>query len=1202
MSKGSTSKRSVLDERFLKCGECNERFWDNSKLVEHMESHAETKHLLCTICNKTFSVVQDLDKHYLLHRVLMQPFGCPACEARFATQDHLVKHVENIHPELTIGDQGKNPPQEAKTKRKPLPRSTKNQIKIESVQSVSSPVRSPSPRKAKSPNEKVVQSRRSPVKSPAQKGKLPNSKKVATKKSILKVVPTPSGKKRPVVWKDPVVSPEQNANRNVISVQYKQSPGEKRRLVSASTDSSASKKLKLVSPGPSGTLKLPVTTTPVKHTPITKTKLMQNISNLYDNPAHEEKKSMAQTRKDLLNSLTITPVTKGPIRVTKTAKPFIIYCPSNEIKTVQLNNSTNVSNSNVGSPKSTSGSITFGKLTESKSTPDNTQAFDKLFVSKTSISQSNTGTPEIKRLSFETKNPISPSKISTIQLIPITQNSLKPELSIQATPTVNPSTNSMKLIKNVTVVSPTGNAKLLHPIFPACKFSPDLKIIPQMVQSSPVKNVPSTSSPNTITATLPRQLKSPVTSTKVAAPLISEEEVLRDPLLKSQKLQILLPSIKLRKITEDEFLKATSKGLAGANNNNIAEVSNPDSLLPRKGVKRRGKQQSQDGETISKHAKRDSRVQTAETKANISNTKAQNKVPSAKGSIQKQANLKKTPAIVGMKTRRKLQSVEVTSTTDDKPVVSKAAGKDSPQIVQSSPQSTTRNVAKKAAKRSKDVSRETQQFIASIRKSTSPGTQAVKEEVIDSEAQKITAPSTRRSKRTVARSVSPQKRSVSKKKAVVKDIPKKVIEEVDSTNVTEKKDETNTIQDRSVSPRNRNISKKTPVVKDLPQKVTEEVNSTDVAEKKEEIQENHVQSSPEHNKIRVVTLTPEVMNKLKATVLKKTTSSTPNHIRLVVPSEVLSRIQNATLKKETEGSAPSTSALQKPDEARPLSNLKVSVVPKNIVRYGVEDLKRIKQKEQEENEKEEILKVKFEEKERRKQIKFCEKKLTRFLDRHPEKHLEKVKERLLTVRSLTVEEGSQLLMEVVANGCKTCKEVVGRTLCTLGFGDERDLFQDKAVEGLVALSTSKAKGKIVSKKASPAKKVSAAAKARKVKASESFENKKVTWNEGQKKAVSVPSKKNEPSRTSFSVIECAINKGDLSYSKKTDSKDLKPTAQMKNPVKIPRKRIQRKSPKQPFANDPFVDVSIINTEEKFVIECPCMKPNCNGLHPENFFI
>lgn len=237
--------------------------------------------------------------------------------------------------------------------------------------------------------------------------------------------------------------------------------------------------------------------------------------------------------------------------------------------------------------------------------------------------------------------------------------------------------------------------------------------------------------------------------------------------------------------------------------------------------------------------------------------------------------------------------------------------------------------------------------------------------------------------------------------------------------------------------------------------------------------------------------------------------------------------------------------------------------------------------------------------------------------------MENLTEKLLNIRSISLEDGIELLEEVKQLSCMKCKEVIGRTLCSLGFGDEKDLFiPDKAVGGLITLSTSKVRQRQKGKKAEDVvpeaegetKKRPYNKRSQAVAKSQQSPKKQVKKEPlTRKKEPSSPKKEpllpkkeppSKPNTTGFSIIECAPNMGGLSYSNedvKIKSMKRKIVPQKTNPVKTKvRRNLQRKN-KQPFVDDPFVDVSIV-TEEKFVMECPCMKLNCNGLHPENFLI
>lgn len=894
-----------------------------------MESHSETEQLLCTICNKTFSAVQDLDKHYLLHIALMQPYGCPACESRFVTQHQLMTHVENIHPELTGTGEKSEPKQQppSETSRRNSPRSSKPHLIIKQVppileKSVKTVPPQPKKEKAKTSGESYQES--------------------AAKKSILKVAPTPSVKKRPVVWKDPIVSPEKVLQGNVVSV--KQSPGEKRKLISAPVAASDAKKRKIVASASVGES----AATPIRKIPATQTKLMQSISQLYDKQTPSERKSLAQTRKDLLNALTITPVAN---RVLKTAKPFIVFSQSKDAmgegKKDIVHNSTPGDN------------VVKAKV---KTAPGASQDFDKLFVSKTP--------PRVE--TSDSKKVQQGSKVSSIQLISI---KTPPGLTIQAT---SPG-KSEKSVKECAGASPARSTKLLQPIFPAGKLPQVIRIIPQnspllkSVPSSPVKtNVSPANSAQTLSVTLVKSPKPVVVTgkqptkevieSKPEIALISERDVHRDAIEKGKKLQILLPKIQLRRFSgaqlkedtttkslpdADDAKKATK--LLGQKPSCVKEQVTEKSVGVR-GVKRRGKQQSTEDSSADKPSKLQcSPEKKVESSVKLSNVNAAKVPPTERNSVQEQLKLENTK---GPKTRGKVQLAEIKETKKLLPDTSGIADLPSVKVI---PRSPTKNAAcSKSEQPAEEPAEKTDNVIT--RRSNRRGSQDLKSEVTDSvEVEKPTIPeATRRSQRTLARKDNEETSPKSLKKT------KKTIQ------------------------RRKDVLKKTPVKKSILKKVIEkEVNAIESFEiRAEKAPENTTgaanASLPQTpNKIRVVTLTPEVMRKLKETVLKKTSSSTPNHIRLVVPPEVLCRIQNSAMKSQNPGSPDSPAVT--PTRSDPLSNLRVSVVPAktNVIRYGIEDMKRDEQKRREEKEKmaekEKILKkmlVKFDEKEKKKQIKF----------------------------------------------------------------------------------------------------------------------------------------------------------------------------------------------------------------------------------------
>ncbi|GBN17724.1 hypothetical protein AVEN_221255-1 [Araneus ventricosus] len=358
---------------------------------------------------------------------------------------------------------------------------------------------------------------------------------------------------------------------------------------------------------------------------------------------------------------------------------------------------------------------------------------------------------------------------------------------------------------------------------------------------------------------------------------------------------------------------------------------------------------------------------------------------------------------------------------------------------------------------------------------------------------------------------------------------------------------------------------------------------------------NTLKSTPSN--VKVVPVTADFMKKLKESLLKSSPCADSNNIRVVVPSEVLSKIQvlaaqtvlNTNIKTVPECSASSVITPVTVPFRRPS---KTSVKNFENVDEMLQDEKRKREEKEKIKKKEKILKkmlVKYEEKEERKQVKYFQKKLSRFIEKNRD-HLLGSEEKLFEVisnsskimeelKGLKHASETEIMNQLVTN--VMLKSLMnnnssGKSVDEAVVRKER---QKKSVQGFVNVSTSRAqkkcddnsaslKGKNVALKHSP---VSPNPKSKNIFSSGLRSN-----------SVYVYDAANETS------IEDKADQA--SYSKSSN-----------NTKKVLRKRpTSQKQVIKPFQEDPFTDMSII-TGEKFTIECPCQNENCDGLHPEMTF-
>ena len=85
-------------DRF-KCNQCQRICHSLSQL----QTHTYTMHgqFRCTVCKATFTQRSNLQRHSLRH-VGFKPFECAVCLRAYFRKDHLVRHMESVHPDAPI--------------------------------------------------------------------------------------------------------------------------------------------------------------------------------------------------------------------------------------------------------------------------------------------------------------------------------------------------------------------------------------------------------------------------------------------------------------------------------------------------------------------------------------------------------------------------------------------------------------------------------------------------------------------------------------------------------------------------------------------------------------------------------------------------------------------------------------------------------------------------------------------------------------------------------------------------------------------------------------------------------------------------------------------------------------------------------------------------------------------------------------------
>ncbi|VDM05706.1 unnamed protein product [Schistocephalus solidus] len=92
--RAAVSRRSTLSRRFP-CNQCRDEFFSLNALEQHtLAAHGSYK---CHICKADFTQRSNLQRHALKH-IGFKPFECRVCMKAYYRKDHLMRHMEMVHP------------------------------------------------------------------------------------------------------------------------------------------------------------------------------------------------------------------------------------------------------------------------------------------------------------------------------------------------------------------------------------------------------------------------------------------------------------------------------------------------------------------------------------------------------------------------------------------------------------------------------------------------------------------------------------------------------------------------------------------------------------------------------------------------------------------------------------------------------------------------------------------------------------------------------------------------------------------------------------------------------------------------------------------------------------------------------------------------------------------------------------------------
>ncbi|KAG1658579.1 Zinc finger protein 208 [Nymphon striatum] len=84
------------DGMTFKCDFCDQMFMYRRKLENHIRLDTRSR-FACSVCHKTFSLLQNMHRHYQNKHCNMGRHGCSFCSKSFTWKTHLTDHVKKMH-------------------------------------------------------------------------------------------------------------------------------------------------------------------------------------------------------------------------------------------------------------------------------------------------------------------------------------------------------------------------------------------------------------------------------------------------------------------------------------------------------------------------------------------------------------------------------------------------------------------------------------------------------------------------------------------------------------------------------------------------------------------------------------------------------------------------------------------------------------------------------------------------------------------------------------------------------------------------------------------------------------------------------------------------------------------------------------------------------------------------------------------------